>query len=522
MRDHDRPPTVALVTLGCGRNEVDSENVAGLLSASGFHMVADPERADAVIVNTCAFIEAAKRESIDTILAAADLKEQGTPRAVLVTGCMAQRYTAELREQLPEADAVVPFADYSRLPDLLRARLGNGAGATGDGVAGGADARAAPPPARALVHGSAAPAARALVDGSAVAAARAPATALVGGPVVTPPTQLPGPATGLVPSGRRALPLVFPTPAGDAFPARPVPRGPVALVKLAEGCDRDCSFCAIPSFRGRFRSRRPTEVLDEVAWLAAHGVSEVGLVAENSTSYGKDLGGREALVHLLRDLAGIEGLRRVRLNYLQPDEITPGLLEEMAGNPVVCSYFDLSLQHVSEPVLRRMRRGGSAPVFLDLIGRIRSLDPDAAFRSNFILGFPGERRADVRQLEDFLEAARLDWVAFFAYSGEDGTAALGLDGRVAARTARGRVERLQELQERALDAAQAAWVGRRLEVLVERVEPDGTAEGRSFREGIDSDGIVRIVGADAAVGDYLQVEIRAAEGPELLARAYPG
>ncbi len=493
MRDHDRPPTVALVTLGCGRNEVDSENVAGMLSASGFQMVADPERADAVIVNTCAFIEAAKRESIDTILAAADLKEQGAARAVLVTGCMAQRYTAELREQLPEADAVVPFADYSRLPDLLRSRLGNGHGPAGEGVtAGPALATTAP-------------------------------TALGGHPeVAAPPVRLPGRATGLVPSGRRALPLVFPTPAGEAFPARPVPRGPVALVKLAEGCDRDCSFCAIPSFRGRFRSRRPTEVLDEVAWLASHGVSEVGLVAENSTSYGKDLGGREALIHLLRDLAGIDGLRRVRLNYLQPDEITPGLLEEMAANPVVCSYFDLSLQHVSEPVLRRMRRGGSVPVFLDLIDRIRSLDPDAAFRSNFILGFPGERQADVRQLEEFLEAARLDWVAFFAYSGEDGTAALALDGHVPGRTARRRVERLQELQARVLDAAQAAWIGRRVEVLVERVEPDGAAEGRSFREGIDSDGIVRVEGADAGVGEYLQVEIVAAEGPELLARPVRG
>jgi ribosomal protein S12 methylthiotransferase len=481
MRDHDRPPTVALVTLGCGRNEVDSENVAGMLSASGFRMVADPERADAVIVNTCAFIEAAKRESIDTILAAADLKEQGAARAVLVTGCMAQRYTAELREQLPEADAVVPFADYSRLPDLLWSRLGNG-------------------------HGAADPAVGAAAEG------------VTAGPGAVVGTA----ATGLVPAGRRALPLVFPTPAGEAFPARPVPRGPVALVKLAEGCDRDCSFCAIPSFRGRFRSRRPTEVVDEVAWLASHGVSEVGLVAENSTSYGKDLGGREALIHLLGDLAGIDGLRRVRLNYLQPDEITPGLLEEMAANPVVCSYFDLSLQHVSEPVLRRMRRGGSVPVFLDLIERIRSLDPDAAFRSNFILGFPGERLADVRQLEEFLEAARLDWVAFFAYSGEDGTAALALDGRVPGRTARRRVERLQELQARVLDAAQAAWIGRRVEVLVERVESDGTAEGRSFREGIDSDGIVRVEGADAGVGEYLQVEIVAAEGPELLARPVRG
>jgi MiaB/RimO family radical SAM methylthiotransferase len=293
----------------------------------------------------------------------------------------------------------------------------------------------------------------------------------------------------------------------------------VALVKLAEGCDRDCSFCAIPSFRGRFRSRRPTEILDEVAWLAGQGVSEVCLVAENSTSYGKDLGGREALIHLLRDLAGIDGLRRVRLNYLQPDELTAGLLEEMAANPVVCSYFDLSLQHASAPVLRRMRRGGSAEGFLDLVGRIRALDPDAAFRSNFILGFPGERAADVRQLEAFLEAARLDWVAFFAWSPEDGTAALGLDGRVPPATARARVERVQELQDRVLTDAQQRWVGRRLELLVERVEADGTAEGRSFREAPESDGLVRVEGAAAAkVGEYMAVEVTGAQGPELLAR----
>jgi ribosomal protein S12 methylthiotransferase len=450
---------VAIVTLGCGRNEVDSQHTAGLLSASGFEVVDDPERADAVVVNTCAFIESAKAESIETVLGAADLKERGVAKAVLVMGCMAERYTEELRAELPEADAVVPFADYARLPELLRGR------------------------AQAAASGPAAP-------------------------------------SGLVPSGRRSLPLVFPTPVGAAFPARPAPRGPVALVKLAEGCDRDCSFCAIPSFRGRFRSRRPTEVLDEVAWLAGQGVSEIGLVAENSTSYGKDLGGREALVRLLRDLATIEGLRRVRLNYLQPDEITPGLLEEMAANPVVCSYFDLSLQHASASVLRRMRRGGSREVFLELVGRIRALDPDAAFRSNFIIGFPGERRADVRVLEDFLEQARLDWVAFFPYSPEDGTAALALDGRVRASTARARVERLQELQDRIVAEIQAGWVGRQLEILVERVEPGGI-EGRSFREGIDSDGIVRVEGAAATVGDHIQVEVTGAEGPELIARLLP-
>jgi MiaB/RimO family radical SAM methylthiotransferase len=293
------------------------------------------------------------------------------------------------------------------------------------------------------------------------------------------------------------------------------------MVKLAEGCDRDCSFCAIPSFRGPFRSRRPTEVLAEVAWLAAQGVSEVCLVAENSTSYGKDLGGREALVHLLRDLAAVDGLRRVRLNYLQPDELTDGLLEEMAANPVVCSYFDLSLQHASAPVLRRMRRGGSRAAFLDLVARIRALDPDAAFRSNFIVGFPGERAADVRELEQLLEAARLDWVAFFTWSAEDGTAALDLDRRVRPGVARARLERLQELQDRLLGQIQAGWVGRELEVLVERVDADGVAEGRSFREGVESDGIVRVQARNVAVGEYLRVLVTGAEGPELLARPVP-
>jgi ribosomal protein S12 methylthiotransferase RimO len=490
------PTTVAIVTLGCGRNEVDSENAAGLLAAAGYRVVADPEQADAVVVNTCAFVEAAKRESIETILDAAALKDHGRARKVLVTGCLAERYTEELRVELPEADAIVPFSDYGKLPSLL------GGSPAGPGAPG-----------------------RSAAPGHPGALSRPPA--LDGPPAPDRPTARPGPGS-LVPAGRRALPMVFPTPPGAAFPARAPARGPVALVKLAEGCDRDCSFCAIPSFRGRFRSRRPTEVLDEVAWLAGQGVSEVCLVAENSTSYGKDLGGREALVHLLRDLAGIDGLRRVRLNYLQPDELTPGLLEEMAANPVVCSYFDLSLQHASAPVLRRMRRGGSAESFLELVGRIRALDPDAAFRSNFILGFPGERAADVRELEAFLEAARLDWVAFFAWSPEDGTAALALDGRVPQETARARVERVQELQDRVLAEAQRAWVGRRLEVLVERVEADGAAEGRSFREAPDSDGVVRVEDAppgnpegvprSTRVGEYLPVVVTAAQGPELLAR----
>jgi ribosomal protein S12 methylthiotransferase len=492
--DPEPPTTVAIVTLGCGRNEVDSQNAAGLLAAAGYRVVADPDQADAVVVNTCAFVEAAKRESIETVLDATALKDQGRARTVLVTGCLAERYTEELRVELPEADAIVPFRDYGNLPSLL-----------------GGDPH---PQARSIVGATGAPTHRGTPPRFP-----GPLPTHRGTPPRFPGPLRPNPPASLVPAGRRALPMVFPTPAGAAFPARAPARGPVALVKLAEGCDRDCSFCAIPSFRGRFRSRRPTEILDEVAWLAGQGVSEVCLVAENSTSYGKDLGGREALIHLLRDLAGIDGLRRVRLNYLQPDELTAGLLEEMAANPVVCSYFDLSLQHASAPVLRRMRRGGSAGAFLDLVARIRALDPDAAFRSNFILGFPGERKADVRELEAFLEAARLDWVAFFAWSPEDGTAALDLDGRVPAATARARVERVQGLQDRLLAEAQQAWVGRRLEVLVERVE-DGAAEGRSFREAPDADGAVRVEAAPRSlrVGEYLPVVVTAAEGPELLAR----
>src|SRR6266540_213916 len=355
MSDRVPPPKVAFVTLGCGRNEVDSHNAAGLLAASGYELVDDPEQADAIVVNTCAFIaparqesidtifaaldlkapsvrrlhngasaEAARRESVETVLDASGLKEHGRAKAVVVMGCLAERYTEELRAELPEADAVVPFADYARLSEVL------------GGTLGGPSPEAATP---------------------AVVSA------------------VPGRAALAPPDGRRALPLVFPAPPGRSFPARRPVGAPVAYVKLAEGCDRDCSFCAIPSFRGAFRSRRPTEVHDEVAWLA-----------------------------------GVDGLRRVRLQYLQPDELAPGLLEEMAANPVVCSYFDLSLQHASEPVLRRMRRGGSR----------------AAFRSNFILGFPGERAADLREVEGFLEDARLDWVAFFPYSPEEGTAAVAL------------------------------------------------------------------------------------------------
>ncbi len=350
-----QPLSVAVVTLGCARNEVDSEELAGRLAADGFRLVDDPAGADTVLVNTCGFVEQAKKDSVDALLEAADLKGQGQDDQrhgplVVAVGCLAERYGAELAESLPEADAVLGFDDY---PDIAQ-RL------------------------RAIVAG-----------------------------------ERPHPHT---PQDRRRLLPISPADRQSDLPAAPVaPRsrlttGPMAPLKLASGCDRRCTFCAIPSFRGSFVSRRPTDVLDEARWLAADGVRELFLVSENSTSYGKDLGDLRLLETLLPELAAVDGIERVRVSYLQPAELRPGLLEAIATTPGVAPYFDLSFQHASNAVLRRMRRFGDPESFLGLLDRVRSLAPAAGVRSNVIVGFPGETEQDLETLCDFLVAARLDVV----------------------------------------------------------------------------------------------------------------
>ena len=410
--------SVAMVTLGCARNDVDSEELAGRLEAGGFRLVDDAEDADTVVVNTCGFVEAAKKDSVDALLEAADLKTEhgGKAQAVVAVGCLAERYGKDLAESLPEADAVLGFDDYPDIADRLR------------GILAGESHQAHTPSDRRL-----------LLPISPVE--RTLSTAAV-------PGHASGPA-----SVRRRL---------DS--------GPTASLKLASGCDRRCSFCAIPSFRGSFVSRRPTDVLEEALWLAGQGVKELFLVSENSTSYGKDLGDIRLLETLLPELAAVDGVERVRVSYLQPAETRPGLIEAVASTPGVVPYFDLSFQHASASVLRRMRRFGDPESFLGLLEQVRALAPEAGVRSNVIVGFPGETEEDLQTLCDFLVAARMDVTGVFGYSDEDGTEAAGFEDKLDEDEVRARAEHVTSLVEQLTAERAEERIGELVEVLVEHVE----------------------------------------------------
>lgn len=295
----------------------------------------------------------------------------------------------------------------------------------------------------------------------------------------------------------------------------------MAPVKIAAGCDRRCAFCAIPRFRGSFVSRPPHEIVDEVGWLAGRGVREVFLVSENSTSYGKDLGDLRALEQMLPHLTEIEGIDRVRVSYLQPAEVRPGLIEAMAGTPGVAPYFDLSFQHASGPLLRRMRRFGDADAFLELISTVRSLAPTAGIRSNVIVGFPGETDRDVEVLTDFLTAARLDVVGVFGYSDEDGTEAAGLDGQLAEQVIEERRRHVDQLVESLVADRAADRIGEVVEVLVEE-QVDGLATGRAAHQGPEVDGIVELPGVVAPVGSWVTARVVESAGADLIAAVESG
>ncbi len=457
---------MALLTLGCARNEVDSEELAARLDGDGWELVPDADRADVVVVNTCGFVESAKRDSIDTLLAAA-----GTGARVVATGCLAQRYGRELAASLPEAHAVLGFDDYpeisARLTDVLAGRR----------------------------HEAHEPGDRR--------------------------TLLP-----LTPVQRRSAAVSAPGHAVTAMPRhllrKRLEAGPVASLKLASGCDRRCAFCAIPSFRGAFISRTPDEVLAEAEWLAGQGVRELVLVSENSTSYGKDLGDPRSLEKLLPQLAAVNGIVRVRVSYLQPAETRPGLVEAIATTPGVAPYFDLSFQHASEPVLRRMRRFGSTERFLELLASARALDATAGARSNVIVGFPGETRADVAELERFLNAAGLDAIGVFDYSDEDGTEAAGMPGKVSRATIRRRFDRISTLAEELVNQRAEERIGTHVDVLVETVDGDAP-EGRAAHQG-PADGSTRLSqpGGGSAdlvlrVGDLVRARVTGTDGVDLVA-----
>jgi ribosomal protein S12 methylthiotransferase len=406
-------------TLGCPKNQVDTDKLVGVLEAEGHTAADDPADADLVVVNTCAFVEEARQESIDTILAFSDRRAPGAK--LVVTGCLAERYREELAEALPEVDLVAPF----------------------------------------------------------------------GVPVTI---------------GRKGGPSVPAVPSLDLLELpRPPATAPWAYVKVAEGCDRACGFCAIPSFRGPQRSRRPESILDEVGDLQAR---EIVLVAQDLARYGLDQGqGAKALVPLVAEVAA--RVDRVRLLYLYPSDLDDALIDAVLATSV--PYFDLSLQHVSRPLLRRMRRWGDDERFRATIASIREREPAATFRSNFIVGYPGETEEDHDRLLAFVEDVRLDWCGFFSFSEEDGTLAATQDGAVRPELMAERLRELSELQDRITAERRADLVGSRVEVLV-----DEAGVGRTYREAPEIDGVV-LVADDLAVGEFATVEISASLGPDLVA-----
>ncbi len=424
---------VHVLTLGCPKNEVDSDRMSASM-ASSFDLVDDLDAADIVVVNTCSFIQAATEESIGVVLElTGDWKAARPGRAVVVAGCMPARYGDELAESLPEVDAFVPVADEAAIARIVA------------GLAG---------------------------------------TAI--------------------------------TPAPRGAPARTAP-GPSAYVQVSDGCHRRCTFCTIPDIRGDYRSRTLPELVAECALLVAGGAKEIVLVGQDISAWGRDLPGDEVLSDLVRAIAHVEGLRWLRLMYVQPDGITPDLLEVMADEPVVCRYIDMPLQHASRPVLRRMGRSGDAAEFLRLVGVVRDLLPGVALRTTLIAGFPGETAEDAKRLEGFITDARLDYVGVFEYSAEDGTPAAAMEHQVPKRTRLARAQRLRDAADAAGFEIAAEYVGRTLEVLCEGLDEDGVPFGRHRGQAPEIDGIVYLDRA-CTPGDMLDVEIEDVMGYDLVGK----
>ena len=444
---------VALVTMGCARNDVDSEELAGRLSADGWTLVDDAADADIAVINTCGFIESAKQDSVNALLEAHSLKESGSVKAVVAVGCMAERYGKELADALPEADGILGFDSYQDISSRLQVILGGGS-----------------------VEAHVAKDRRDLL------------------PIAPSERQSSGPST---------------------FHRKRLDSAPWASLKIASGCDRRCAFCAIPSFRGSFLSRRPTEILDEARWLAENGASELFLVSENTTSYGKDLGDLKILEKLLPEIANIDGVERIRVSYLQPAEMRPSLLQAMIATEKVVPYFDLSFQHASGTLLRRMRRFGDGEKFLHLIDQIRALAPEAGIRSNVIVGFPGETESEYQDLVDFVSSARLDAIGVFGYSDEDGTEAVDHQGKIDEDEIRTRVEKLTNLVDEVVSQRAEDRIGEHVRVLIEDAE---AAEGRAEHQGPEVDGTTTIVGRQGfRVGEYVDAVVTDSAGADLIA-----
>jgi ribosomal protein S12 methylthiotransferase len=462
---------VGFISLGCPKNLVDSEVMMGLLDRAGARLTSHPEKAEILIVNTCSFIDTAKQESIDTILEMAQHKTSGSAKKLIVAGCLVERYRDEIRKSIPEVDAVVGTGELEAILEAagLQAPL-------------------------------AAPSPFTILNATAAANTRPGQESLSGSHKPEPQAFRPEGqlreqqgrfrrddwegATHLLPTYlyNETTPRYLTTPKSSAY------------IKIAEGCDHPCSFCVIPNLRGKFRSRRFESVVAEAQQLVARGVQEITLIGQDTTCYGEDLGLKDGLADLLDALARIDGLRWLRFLYAYPNRITNRLLETIARHDNICKYLDVPLQHASPDLLKRMKRGAGAEIFLKTLEKVRATVPGIALRTSFIVGFPGESLRDFELLEEFVKEARFDWLGVFNYSDEEGSGAFSLDAKVPERTIESRKRRLMKLQQSISKRAKQQWVGRELVLLAEG-ESDETPllwEGRTQFHAPEIDGKVYI------------------------------
>ncbi len=476
-------PRIGFVSLGCPKNLVDSEVMMGLLDQAGAEMTNRPETADILVVNTCSFIDKAKQESIDTILQMAEHKVSGKARKLIVAGCLVERYRDEIRKNMPEVDAVVGTGE-------LEAIL----------AAAGLDTPSPPPQSPSLF--SILPTSTSRPEGDLRESQGRFAREQWEGAEAKLPQYLYDHTT----------PRLLATQKSSAY------------IKIAEGCDHPCSFCVIPNLRGKFRSRRFESVVAEAEQLVAKGVRELTLIGQDTTCYGEDLGMKDGLAQLLDSLARIPDLKWLRFLYAYPNKVTGRLLDTIARHDNICKYLDMPLQHASAAVLKSMRRGGNADIFLKTIERVRATVPDIAIRTTFITGFPGEREADFTVLSDFVRAAQLDWLGVFSYSDEEGSGAFHLGDKVPARTIEARRRSLMRLQQSISRKSRARLVGRRFDLLVEGPSEETPLlwEGRTQHQAPEIDGKVYINDFgpfdELKPGHFYQCEITESQDYDLVGR----
>src|SRR5579864_3151947 len=474
----ERPQKVGFVSLGCPKNLVDSEVMMGLLSRAGAELTRRAEDADVIVVNTCSFIESAQQESVNTILEMAAHKTGGKAKKLVVAGCLVERFRDQIRKDIPEVDAVVGTGELEKI------------------LAATGMTQATPESNSPFVILNTRP------EGDARAAQGRFSRDSWDGAIGDLPNYLYDEAT----------PRILATP------------GHMAYIKIAEGCDHPCTFCIIPQLRGQFRSRRFESVIAEAERLAQSGVREVTLIGQDTTCYGEDFGLKDGLALLLEKLAAIEDLRWVRFLYAYPNKITGKLLDTIAQHDKICSYMDVPLQHASASVLKRMKRGGGADVFLRSIAKMRRTVPDLTLRTSFIVGFPGETEKEFEELCDFVREAQFDWMGAFAYSDQDGAGAYALEKKLPSKEIERRRKRLMQIQKSISQKRKKAWVGKQVDLVLEGTseETDLLLEGRAVMHAPEIDGKVLVndfpEGTEPEFGKFYRCEITEAHDYDVVAK----